>query len=271
MTSLRALALVAAKMRRTNTRSAKKTDSKTRGSSTRAPARKAAKKSSPSRGGAVDVSERKKQARRSLRALKRLYPDANCALDHNSALELLVATILSAQSTDANVNRVTPELFRRFPTAKALAEASTAELERVVHSTGFFRQKARSIQKCCRLLEDEFGGEVPSTMEDLVRLKGVARKTANVILGTWFGKSEGVVVDTHVGRLAHRLGLTWSSKDTKDAVKIERDLMEILPRAEWTFFSHAIILHGRQVCSARSPDCPACALAKHCPEGQSRS
>jgi endonuclease-3 len=267
-------------MKRTHTSSANETGSKSRGRSVaRATAEKAVKKSPRSQGAAgvkrrsapAADSDHKNQARRTLRGLKRLYPDANCALDHSSALELLVATILSAQSTDANVNRVTPDLFRRFPTAKALAESSTAELERVVHSTGFFRQKARSIQECCRLLEEEYGGEVPSTMEDLVRLKGVARKTANVILGSWFGKSEGVVVDTHVGRLAHRLGLTWSSKDAKDAVKIERDLMEVVPRADWTFFSHAIILHGRQVCSARSPKCAECALAKHCPADQNRS
>ena len=209
--------------------------------------------------------ETKNRARSVLRGLKKLYPNANCALDHQSALQLLVATILSAQSTDANVNKVTPKLFKRFPTAKAFAEADLSELEEAVRTTGFFRQKAKNIQATSRRLVDDFGGEVPDSMDDLTSLSGVARKTANVILGTWFEKNEGVVVDTHVGRLAHRLMLTWSSKNSKDAVKIENDLMEVVPRKDWTFFSHAVILHGRQVCDARKPRCDACGLARSCP------
>ena len=209
--------------------------------------------------------ERMERARRTLEAFKRLYPDATCALLHASALELLVATILSAQSTDAGVNRVTPGLFRRWPDARALSGADPAEIEREIHSTGFFRQKTRSIQGACRRIVEVFGGDVPGTMEDLITLPGVARKTANVLLGTWFGKNEGVVVDTHVGRLSHRIGLTWSSKDEKDAVRIEEDLMKLIPREEWTFFGHAMILHGRRTCTARKPDCPGCALNDFCP------
>ena len=212
--------------------------------------------------------DRKKRARASLRGLKRLYPDANCALDHKNALQLLVGTILSAQSTDANVNKVTPSLFKRYPTAQSFADSELSQLERAVKSTGFFRQKAKNIQATGRRLVDEFDGEVPDTMDALTSLSGVARKTANVILGTWFEKNEGVVVDTHVGRLAHRLTLTWTSKDTKDAVKIENDLMSTLPRKDWTFFSHAVILHGRQVCAARNPRCDECRLVRHCPSAE---
>lgn len=211
------------------------------------------------------VEARKLRARKVLNRLKRLYPDAGCALVHQNALELLISTILSAQSTDDTVNKVTPTLFGRYPTAEALAKARLSALEKAVHATGFFRQKAKNIQKACRLLVDRHDGEVPDRMEDLVELPGVARKTANVILGTWFGKNEGVVVDTHIGRVATRLGLTWRSKNGKDAVKIERDLMELIPRRQWTFFGHAVIKHGRQVCAARKPDCGGCALAKLCP------
>jgi len=211
------------------------------------------------------VAAKKRRVRRILAALHKLYPAADCALRHNDPLQLLIATILSAQCTDETVNKVTPVLFARFPTAQALGEASREELEAVIHSTGFFRQKAKSIQATCRKLVAEFDGQVPDTMEALVTLSGVARKTANVVLGTAFGKNEGVVVDTHVGRLATRLGLTWSSKDTKDAVKIERDLMDVVPREEWTFVAHALIGHGRLVCSARKPDCPHCTLAGDCP------
>jgi len=209
--------------------------------------------------------ERKALARKALAGLKKLYPDADCALHHRNALELLVATILSAQSTDSNVNKVTPLLFRRYPDAGALSGASPDALEREIHSTGFFRQKARSIQGACRRIVEAYGGDVPDTMEDLVTLPGVARKTANVILGTWFKKNDGIVVDTHVGRLSHRLGLTWSSRGEKDAVRIEDDLMKMLPRPQWTFFGHAMILHGRRICSARKPNCGECALAKFCP------
>ncbi len=207
----------------------------------------------------------KKRARKIITALRRLYPEAATALRHRSPLQLLIATILSAQSTDEQVNKVTPVLFKRFKSAKALADAPRDEIEEIIHSTGFFRQKSKSIQGTCRKIVDEFDDEVPDNLDDLVTLPGVARKTANVVVGSCFGKNEGVVVDTHVGRLATRLALTWSSKDSKDAVKIERDLMEIIPRKDWTYIGHALIWHGRNVCSARKPDCDNCALAKHCP------
>lgn len=209
--------------------------------------------------------ELKKRARRILTRLRKLYPKAGCALHHREPLELLVATILSAQCTDETVNKVTPVLFARFPTAAALAGAPLETIEEIIHSTGFFRQKAKSIQGSCRAIVEKFGGEVPDSMDELLTLPGVARKTANVVLGTAFGRNDGVVVDTHVGRLATRLGLTWSSKNGKDAVKIERDLMEVIPRKDWTFGSHALIWHGRRVCAARKPSCEACSLAKDCP------
>lgn len=208
---------------------------------------------------------RRARAAAILDGLKRLYPDADCALRHSSALELLIATILSAQSTDANVNRITPGLFARYPDARAFAAADPAELEREIHSTGFFRQKTRSILGACRRLVEAYGGEVPASMEELTTLPGVARKTANVILGTWFEKNEGIVVDTHVGRLAHRMGLTWSSRGEKDAPRIESDLMQLIPRDDWTFFGHAMIHHGRRVCAARKPDCAGCGVAASCP------
>ncbi len=209
--------------------------------------------------------ETKRRARKILTGLRKLYPDADCALRHDDPLQLLVSTILSAQSTDETVNKVTPVLFSRFPTATALADAPRNTIEEIIHATGFFRQKAKSVQGACAKIVEDFGGEVPSNMDDLVTLPGVARKTANVVLGTAFGKNDGVVVDTHIGRLATRLKLTWSSKDSKDAVKIECDLMEILPRKSWTFAGHALIWHGRRVCRARKPDCHACTLVKHCP------
>jgi len=208
---------------------------------------------------------KRKRARKIIAGLRRLYPEADCALHHRDPFQLLIATILSAQSTDETVNKVTPVLFRRFKSAKALADAPRETVEEIIHSTGFFRQKAKSIQGACRTIVDEYGGKVPDKMDELLTLPGVARKTANVVLGSGFGKNEGVVVDTHVGRLATRLALTWSSKNSKDAVKIERDLIEIIPRKEWTFIGHALIWHGRRVCSARKPDCDTCTLAKHCP------
>ena len=217
------------------------------------------------RGAAESAGERKIRARRIVSALRRLYPDADCALVHVDPLQLLVATILSAQSTDDTVNKVTPVLFSRYGTARAIAEAGREDIEGIIHSTGFFRQKAKSIQGACAKIVGQFGGRVPDNMGDLVTLPGVARKTANVVLGTAFEKNEGVVVDTPVGRLATRLGLTWSSKDSKDAVKIERDLMEILLRKDWTFVGHALIWHGRRVCSARKPACGECRLARYCP------
>ena len=214
---------------------------------------------------AESLEVKKKRARRIVTALHKLYPDAGTALRHRNPLQLLVATILSAQSTDETVNKVTPVLFRRFKTARALAQAPPDQIEEVIHSTGFFRQKTKSIQGACRRITDAFDGQVPDNMDDLLTLPGVARKTANVVLGSAFGKCEGVVVDTHVGRLATRLALTWSSKGSKDAVKIERDLMEIIPRKEWTFVGHSLIWHGRRVCPARKPDCEHCTLARHCP------
>ena len=214
-------------------------------------------------------ADTKRRARRIVAGLRKLYPKAGCALEHRDPLELLVATILSAQCTDETVNKVAPVLFARLRTAKALADARRETIEKIIHSTGFFRQKAKSIQGSCKAIVEGFGGKVPRTMDELLTLPGVARKTANVVLGTAFGKNDGVVVDTHVGRLATRMELTWSSKNGKDAVKIERDLMEIIPRKEWTFFSHALIWHGRRVCSARKPDCEACTLAKDCPSAGS--
>jgi len=211
------------------------------------------------------VEEKKKRARRLLTALKKLYPEADCALSHHDPFQLLVATILSAQSTDDTVNKVTPVLFEKYPTPKALADAPREDIEKVIYATGFFRQKAKSIQGTAAAVARDFDGVVPDTMDALTALPGVARKTANVVLGTAFGKNEGVVVDTHIGRLATRLALTFSSKNDKDAVKIERDLMEIIPRKEWTYLGHALIWHGRKVCSARKPACDACTLAKNCP------
>jgi len=195
-----------------------------------------------------------------LEILDRSYPGATTALHHENPLQLLVATILSAQCTDERVNRTTPALFARFPDAPALAAAPQAELEGLIRSTGFFRNKARSIRECCADIVARHGGEVPRTMEALVALRGVGRKTANVVLGNAFG-IPGVVVDTHVQRLSRRLGLTGEI----DPVKIELALMPIVPRERWTAFSHWLILHGRQVCAARKPRCSFCALAPHCP------
>jgi endonuclease III len=196
--------------------------------------------------------------------LQDAYPDATCALDHSNAFQLLVATILSAQCTDERVNKVTPALFARFPTPVAMAEADAAELEDLIRSTGFFRNKAKNIQGAARRLVAEYGGEVPSTMADLLTLPGVARKTANVVLGTVFGIADGVVVDTHVRRLSNRLGLTGHD----DPEKIEKDLMALIPRDQWVEFAHMLILHGRQVCDARKPRCTVCTLNQLCPSAQ---
>lgn len=211
------------------------------------------------------LEQRKARAKKILAGLRKAYGPVTCALHHDNALQLLVATILSAQSTDETVNRVTPQLFARYPDAEAFAAAPRPELESAVRATGFFRQKSKSVQGACRLIVDRFGGEVPSTMDELVELPGVARKTANVVLGTWFGKNVGVVVDTHVGRLAERMALTWTSKNAKDAIRIEQDLIQIVPRRSWTYFGHAMIRHGREVCSARRPDCERCPVAAFCP------
>lgn len=219
----------------------------------------------PSPRGKEPMEAKKARAAKIVAGLKKLYPDATCALEHDSALHLLIATILSAQSTDETVNKVTPVLFAKYPTAADLAGADPAEVEKLIYQTGFFRQKTKSIMGAAKAIAARPGCAVPDTMPELIELPGVARKTANVLLGTWFGKNEGVVVDTHVGRLAHRLKLTWSSKDEKDAVKIEQDLMEVLPRKQWTFTAHALIWHGRQVCIARKPKCQECKLASLCP------
>ena len=196
-----------------------------------------------------------------LAALDAAYPDVTCALEHGSAFELLVATILSAQCTDERVNQVTPALFGRFPTPEAMARADLETLEELIRSTGFFRNKARSILGAAQRLADAYGGVVPRTMEDLLTLPGVARKTANVVLGTAYGLACGVVVDTHVSRLAGRLGLSSAS----DPPKIERDLMALLPEDRWISFSHQLIWHGRKVCQARKPRCGECTLAPLCP------
>lgn len=193
--------------------------------------------------------------------LRQAHPDACCALTHENPLQLLVATILSAQCTDERVNQVTPALFARYPTAEALAGADRTELEELVRSTGFYRQKARYIQEASQTIVHRHGGQVPDDMDELLALSGVARKTANVVLGVGFGIGEGVVVDTHVKRLSQRLGLTSET----DPVKIERDLMTLVPQSDWIDISHLLIFHGRRVCSARRPDCAGCILRDLCP------
>lgn len=219
----------------------------------------------PSAAGKEPFESKKERARKIIALLHKMYPDATCALHHDSALQLLVATILSAQSTDETVNKVTPALFAKYPTAESLAAADPADVEKIIYPTGFFRQKTKSIIGAAKAICERFGCDVPETMDELIELPGVARKTANVLLGTRFQKNEGVVVDTHVGRLAHRLALTWSSKNEKDAVKIEQDLMQVLPRKDWTFTAHALIWHGRRVCTARKPKCAECRLNTLCP------
>ncbi len=195
-----------------------------------------------------------------LKRLDQLYPTATCALTHSNAWELLVATILSAQSTDVNVNRVTPELFRKYPTVQAFAALTPEQLEPDVRSTGFFRNKSKSVVGAAKKIVADFGGQVPDEMEQLLTLPGVARKTANVVLGTWFKKAEGIVVDTHVHRISRRLELTTND----DPQKIEQDLMRIIPREKWILFSHQIIWHGRRLCIARKPKCVDCALENLC-------
>ena len=195
-----------------------------------------------------------------LKRLDQLYPEVTCALTHSSAWELLLATILSAQSTDVNVNRVTPELFRKYPTVQAFAALTPEQLEPDVRSTGFFRNKSKSVVGAAKKIVADFGGQVPNDMEGLLTLPGVARKTANVVLGTWFKKAEGVVVDTHVHRISRRLELTAND----DPQKIEQDLMRIIPRDKWILFSHQIIWHGRKLCIARKPKCVDCPLENLC-------
>ncbi|MGA7106542.1 MAG: endonuclease III [Terracidiphilus sp.] len=195
-----------------------------------------------------------------LKALDEAYPDAVCALTHRTPWELLVATILSAQCTDVRVNMVTPELFSRFPTPAAMAKAKLPELEDLIRTTGFFRNKAKSIQGAAKKITEVFGGKVPETLEELITVPGAARKTANVVLGVSFGKAEGVVVDTHVFRIAHRLSLAQG--DT--AQKVEQELMQVVPKDHWIRFSHQVIHHGRQICMARKPKCDQCNLEQLC-------
>jgi endonuclease-3 len=200
------------------------------------------------------------------RRLVEHYPDARCALDFRTPFQLLIATILSAQCTDKRVNMVTPALFAKYPTPEALAAARPEELEEIIKSTGFFRAKAKSLIGMATAIVERFGGKVPNEMEELVGLPGVGRKTANVVLGNAFGRDEGVVVDTHVGRVSHRLGLTTQT----DPVKVEQDLMKLFPRDEWTMLSHLLIEHGRRICEARRPKCEACFFLDLCPYGRAQ-
>ncbi len=219
---------------------------------------------SKNKAGGRRVETRAERVRRILPVLKRQYPDAKCSLDYSTPLELLIATILSAQCTDDRVNAVTQGLFKKYRSAADLAKVSQEELEKDIQSTGFFRNKAKSLRGMAAALVEKHGGKVPATMEDLVELPGVGRKTANVVLGNAFGRNVGVVVDTHVGRLSARLGLTTET----DPVKIEQDLMAVVPKEEWTLWAHLMIYHGRKVCVARKPRCGECALLEWCPAGR---
>jgi endonuclease-3 len=207
------------------------------------------------------LQDRQARTKKIIAGLQKTYPDAHCELNYSTPLELLVATILSAQCTDKRVNLVTTELFKKYRTARDYADASLADLEQEIKTTGFFRNKAKNIQACCRKLIEKHGGEVPRTMEELTNLGGVGRKTANVVLGNAFNINEGVVVDTHVGRLSARLGLT---KETNPE-KVEQELMKLVPGGQWTLFSHWLIWHGRRRCDARKPDCAACEIGALCP------
>ncbi|MBA3247675.1 MAG: endonuclease III [Pyrinomonadaceae bacterium] len=209
----------------------------------------------------------KQRTRRIITKLKKAYPDARCSLNHANPLELLIATILSAQCTDERVNIVTADLFRKYRRAEDYLNVEQAELERDIHSTGFFRNKAKAIQGACRMIVEEYGGEVPADIERLLRLPGVARKTANVVLGNAYGIASGVVVDTHVTRLAQRLGLAAHEQPEK----IERDLLELVPQKDWIVFSHLLIAHGRKVCKARVPLCGECMIEPLCPSSLLKS
>lgn len=211
------------------------------------------------------IQNRMERVNQILPILKREYPDAKCRLDHRGPLELLVATILSAQCTDDRVNIVTKDLFKKYKSAADYARVKIEVLEKEIQSTGFFRNKAKSIRGMAQALVEKHGGKVPQTMEELVDLAGVGRKTANVVLGNAFGKNIGVVVDTHVTRLSNRLGLT---KHESDAVKIEHDLIQVVPQSEWTLWSHLMIHHGRKICQARKPKCDQCPIFEHCPAGK---
>jgi endonuclease-3 len=206
-------------------------------------------------------SQLKQRTAEIIKLLKRAHPDAHCALNHSSAFELLIATILSAQCTDERVNIVTANLFRKYRRPEDYLKVAAVELQQDIRTTGFFRNKTKSIQGACKILVEEFGSEVPRTMEELLKLPGVARKTANVVLGVAYDIAAGVVVDTHVSRLSQRLRLTKQ----KDAGKIEADLMELVPRKDWIIFSHLLIFHGRRVCKARRPLCEECVVEKLCP------
>ncbi|HEY3116007.1 MAG TPA: endonuclease III [Chloroflexota bacterium] len=210
---------------------------------------------------ATTLANRKGQARKVVKGLKELYPDADCELRFSNPLELLVATILSAQCTDVRVNEVTTTLFPKYPTAADFAQVSQAELEDQIKPTGFFRQKAMSVRRTAQMLVERHRGQVPRSLEELVKLRGVARKTANVVLGTAYGIPSGVVVDTHVHRLSYRLGLS----DEDDPVKIEQDLIALIPKKDWIWFGHAMIWHGRRICMARRPACSECGLRAFCP------
>ena len=196
-----------------------------------------------------------------IQRLRAAHPDAHCELDYDTPIQLLVATILSAQCTDVRVNKVTPDLFTQYPAVVDYAAADRAELEEAIHSTGFYRQKARYIQESAHTILQTYGGAVPDEMDDLTRLPGVARKTANVVLGEIYGKADGITVDTHVKRLSKLLGLTTAT----DPVKVERDLMKIVPQENWIEISHLLVFHGRRICKARRPDCPNCILNDICP------
>ncbi|MBI4380179.1 MAG: endonuclease III [candidate division NC10 bacterium] len=200
-------------------------------------------------------------AKKLLAILEATYPDARVTLDFKNPFQLLIATILAAQCTDERVNRVTKDLFRRYPTPKAFAEADPTEMEEAIRPTGFYRNKAKSIIGCCRMLVEEYGGQVPRTMEELIRLPGVWRKTANIVLGNAFGLSEGIAVDTHVTRVANRLGLVKSEKQDE----IEQQLCRVIPRETWTLITHLLIFHGRAICKAQRPDCPRCPVLHLCP------
>ena len=208
------------------------------------------------------ISPEKRHAQRVVRQLKKDYSHAVCALNYDTPVQLLVATILSAQCTDERVNIVTAQLFKRYPTAEAMGKAPVRSLEKLVQSAGFYRNKAKNIKACCQALVREHAGEVPQDLDSLVKLAGVGRKTANVVLGTAFGIPTGVVVDTHVGRMSRRLGLT----EKVDPVQVERDLVALLPQKEWIDYSHRMIYHGRAICKARKPKCDDCTFLKFCPQ-----
>lgn len=208
------------------------------------------------------IPDKKKHAAQIIKRLKKEYPDVHCALVHTNAFELLIATILSAQCTDVRVNIVTANLFRKYRQPQDYLKVSQAELEQDIHSTGFFRNKAKNIQAACEKIIEDFGGAIPNTMEELLTLNGVARKTANVVLGNAFGIASGVVVDTHVSRLSQRLGLTEETTPEK----IEKDLSELVPKKDWIMFPHWLISHGRAICQARKPKCAECVLENLCPK-----